>query len=101
MRVDRILAPLFGSIEGALARQSLCKVLEVICQRDPGQAPLGELVSSLNAWDKQRVDQPDYNHRLATHKQINAVLEKETPAPEWTALVLYNSFLFIRTVSDF
>lgn len=73
--------------------------MEVICERDPSQGPLGQLVSSLNKWDPQRLEEPDYVHRLKTHKEVNAVLETGTPSFEWTSLVLYNSFYVIRTVS--
>ena len=73
----------------------------MICERDPGQGPLGKLVASLNSLDKQRVDQPDFNLRLATHKEINVILEKDYPSLEWAALVLYNSFHFVRKVIYF
>ena len=96
--VFSVLATLFGTMEERTVRQSLCRVLEVICERDPAQGPLGELVSSMNKWDPQRLEEPDYMHRLKTHKEINAVLENGDPSFEWTALALYNSFNFIRTV---
>lgn len=93
------LATLFGTIEGRNVRQGLCRVLEVICEQDPSQGPLGQLVSSMNKWDPQRLEEPDYTHRLQTHKEINLILESGTPSFEWTALALYNSFNFVRTVS--
>ena len=89
---------MFGSVSGSLARQALCRVLEVMCVRDPSIKELGDLVASLNAWDRKRVDQPDFMHRLNTHKKINATLESGTPTFEWTILVLYNSFYFIKKV---
>lgn len=92
------LSTLFGTIEGRNVRQGLCKVMEAICERDSSQGPLGELVSSMNRWDPQRLEEPDYTHRLKTHKEINVVLETGTPSFEWAALTLYNSFIFIRTV---
>lgn len=94
----RALSALFGTIEGRNVRHSLCKVMEVICVRDSSQGSLGELVSSMNKWDPQRLEEPDYTHRLKTHKEINVVLETGTPSFEWAALALYNSFNFIRTV---
>ncbi|KZS08061.1 Small subunit processome component 20 [Daphnia magna] len=94
------LATLFGTIEGRNVRQGLCRVLEVICEQDPSQGPLGQLVSSMNKWDPQRLEEPDYTHRLQTHKEINLTLESGTPSFEWTALALYNSFNFVRTEND-
>jgi hypothetical protein len=92
------LASLFGSVTGSLPRQALCRVLEAMCLRESTIKELGDLVASLNAWDRHRVDQPDFMHRLNTHKKINAILENGTPTFEWTALVLYNSFYFIKKV---
>lgn len=85
-------------MEGRAVRENLCRVLEAICERDPSQGALGELVSSMNKWDRQRLEEPDYMHRLNTHKEINAILENGKPVYEWMALVLYNSFYFVRTV---
>ena len=61
-----------------------------MCAQDSSLKELGELVNSLNAWDRKRVDQPDFMHRLNTHRKANAILEKESPTFEWTAFVLYN-----------
>lgn len=96
-----IFATLFGSVDGRSPRQALSNVLQVICQRDSNLNILGELVSSLNAWDERRVDQPNYELRLATHKQINTILEEGDPSFEWSCLVLYNCFYFVRTVRSF
>ena len=73
----------------------------MICQRDSNLDILGKLVSSMNAWDERRVDQPNYEIRLATHKEINSILADGTPSFEWTCFVLYNCFYFVRTVIEF
>ena len=87
-------------MEGRGAREALCNAVRVIGQRDAPHADLGKLVSSLNAWDEKRVDQPDFDLRLLTHKEINRVLvQDENPSLEWIYLVLYNCFHYARTVS--
>jgi len=96
------LAPLFGTVEGRSAREALCNTVRVIGQREALHASLGELVSSLNAWDRKRIDEPDFDVRLKAHKEINAILSKGTPpSTDWVYLVLYNCFHFVRKVSDF
>ena len=74
----------------------------MIGRRDPQQAHLADMVCALNSWDERRVDQADFDRRLSAHKDINVRLQTATDAPavDWMALVLYNCFHFVRTVSD-
>lgn len=95
----RVLAPLFGAVDGRSAREALCNSLKIIGQREAACTPLGQLVSSMNAWDPKRVDQQDFDLRLSVHKEVNAVFNgEETPTVDWIYLVLYNCFHFIRKV---
>lgn len=82
-----------------MVRQSLCQVLDVICERDPSLGALGQLVASLNAWDPQRVDQPDYSRRLDIHRKINAALSGDSCTNDWILLVVYNCYYAVRMVS--
>ena len=96
------MAPLFGTVEGRSAREALCNTVRVIGQREALHASLGELVASLNAWDRKRIEEPDFDVRLKVHKEINSILSKGTPpSTDWVLLVLYNCFHFVRKVSDF
>ena len=82
-------------MEERTVRQSLWRVLDEL---DPVRVPLDDLVFSMNKWDQQYLEEPDYMHLLKTHKEINAILENGDPFFEQTAIALYNSFNFIRTV---
>ena len=63
---------------------------------------LAEMVCALNSWNERRADQADLDWRLAAHKDINVRLQTATDAlaVDWMALVLYNCFHFVPTVSD-
>ncbi|KAI0378004.1 armadillo-type protein [Hypomontagnella monticulosa] len=89
------IASLFGFFKDRVNRQALPSVLAVLYPDDPLHLELSTLCADLNSYDSNRVDEPNYEKRLAA---FNAILQKrDTPftARDWEPLI-YNLIFYIK-----
>lgn len=58
-----------------------------------------DILYELNAWDKRRLDQPDFDSRMKALKKINVLLDNNDISVEFGAFVIYNCFYIFSYVS--
>ncbi|KAK6953962.1 hypothetical protein Daesc_003924 [Daldinia eschscholtzii] len=89
------IASLFGFFRDRVNRQALSNVLAVLYQDDPLALELSSLCADLNSYDSSRIDEPDYEKRLAA---FNAILRPRdipfTPR-DWEPLI-HNLTFYIK-----
>ncbi|KAI8958948.1 armadillo-type protein [Daldinia sp. FL1419] len=89
------IASLFGFFKDRINRQALSNVLAVLHPDDPLHVELSTLCADLNSYDSSRIDEPDYEKRLAA---FNAILRPRdipyTPR-DWEPLI-HNMTFYIK-----
>ncbi|TGZ79617.1 hypothetical protein EX30DRAFT_321196 [Ascodesmis nigricans] len=93
--IYRTVCSLFGFFKDRVSRQMLAMVLNVFAQRDEDLREVADLSIQLNAFSKKRLDEPDFDLRLAAYEKINEHLYKNFNAKQWLPL-LYNMFFYIK-----
>lgn len=104
----RSIAPMFEQISAVGPRKLLGNLLEIIAERSSHDDPekrnqlhkCVEIVLGLNAWDRRWIEQPDYEKRLATYKEIGQLTAAEEIDLNLGLLVIYHSFYFIKYDKD-
>lgn len=98
-RVYRTLASLFGFFKDKRNRESLSKVLLAYATRQPAVSEVAQICVDLNSYVEERLDEPDYDRRLAA---FNAVSRRDTPLTlqQWTP-VLHNMVYFLSQDEEF
>ncbi|KAI2640785.1 armadillo-type protein [Hypomontagnella submonticulosa] len=94
-RIYSTIASLFGFFKDRVNRQALPSVLAVLYPDNPLCLELSTLCADLNSYDTSRVDEPNYEKRLAA---FNAILQqRDTPftARDWEPLI-YNLTFYIK-----
>ncbi|XP_064627386.1 small subunit processome component 20 homolog [Lineus longissimus] len=95
------ISKLFSTLSGRTSRNTLCHVMKAIAEKDPTYEKLATTVSNLSAWDKRRVDEPDYILRLDTYAEIKtAIKEMETIDVEYLIMVMHNCAFVLTTTDD-
>ncbi|KAJ9063483.1 U3 snoRNP protein [Entomophthora muscae] len=89
------LARLFFGITHRESRMALLSIFASFSLVDPSLAVIMPAIADLNAFSKRRLDEPDYDRRLAAFSQIHDQLASTLSAHQWLPL-LYN-FLFFLT----
>ncbi|KAF3762636.1 hypothetical protein M406DRAFT_264935 [Cryphonectria parasitica EP155] len=97
--VYKTLASLFGFFKDKRNRESLSKVLSVFATREPAVEEVARLCADLNSYVAERLDEPDYDRRLAA---FNAVSQRQTPLTidQWMPL-LHNMVFFLNQDEEF
>ncbi|KDQ13943.1 hypothetical protein BOTBODRAFT_33064 [Botryobasidium botryosum FD-172 SS1] len=90
-----LLALLFQVLRSRPARLALVSAFEHLASCDPGLGPLSELMVSLNSYSAKRLDEPDFDRRLAAFTELNETTYKTLTVREWLP-VLYNMLHFIQ-----
>jgi U3 small nucleolar RNA-associated protein 20 len=62
---------------------------------------LAKIVSSLNAYDKRWVEQPDFDSRLDAFKTVQGLLDEGKLSVDLGVIVIHHCFYVIRSVSYF
>ncbi|KAF4594762.1 HEAT repeat protein [Ophiocordyceps camponoti-floridani] len=94
------LSSLFSYFKDRENRQSLCRAMTVISQQDADVAEIASLCLELNSFREGRVDEPDYDRRLASFNVISR--ERDTPwTPKQWLPLLHNLIFFIRVDEEF
>ncbi|KAK1623626.1 down-regulated in metastasis [Colletotrichum phormii] len=93
------LSSLFSYFKDRDNRQALARVLTVLADKDTTLQEIAEICRDLNAFAPNRIDEPDYDKRLAA---FNRITNKETPftVKQWLPL-LHNLIYYIRSDEEY
>lgn len=97
--VYRTLASLFSFFKDKRNRESLSKVLLAYSTREPAVSEVAQICVGLNSYVEERLDEPDYDRRLAA---FNAVSQRDTALTmqQWMP-VLHNMVYFLSQDEEF
>ncbi|KAI1634965.1 HEAT repeat protein [Biscogniauxia mediterranea] len=94
-RIYSTIASLYGFFKDRASRQALSSVLDVLLQGQPTLLKISALCADLNAYKRNRVDEPDYEKRLAAFTTITQARGTPFTPQQWEPLV-YNFIFYIR-----
>lgn len=94
------LASLFSYFKDRENRQSLAKALAAVSGGDSGKQAVSEICADLNSWKQGRVDEPDYDKRLAAYNRVSKERDSALTPQEWLP-ILHNCIFFIRMDEEF
>ncbi|XP_041072044.1 small subunit processome component 20 homolog isoform X2 [Carcharodon carcharias] len=99
------LATLFSVIQNKLSRQTLCSVFQTLVDLDDSLAYIAEIVTKLNAFDRQHLDDIDFDIRLSAFQlATNSIKEMGKLDVAYLIPVMHNCFYSIQlgemTLSD-
>ena len=89
------LSQLFQVLRSRQARIALVDAFRALARVQPSLSDLAELMDSLNAFSQKRIDEPDFDRRLAAFASFNEDIYKTLPPQHWLP-VLYNMLNFIQ-----
>lgn len=99
-QVFETLSALFSYFKDRENRQALSRALIALSKQDSEVAVVASLCSELNSYKEGRLDEPNYDRRLASFTTIAA--EREVPwTPKQWLPVLHNLIFFIRDDQEF
>lgn len=94
------ISTLFSYFKDRENRQSLCRGLLAIADKDSTVREVAELSTALNSFKERSIDEPDYDKRLAAFTNISS--DRETPlSPKQWLPLLHNLIFFIRNDEEF
>lgn len=94
-RIYSTISTLFGFFKDLINRQALSNVLAVLHQDDPLHLELSTLCADLNSYESSRVDEPNYEKRLAAFSAILRPRDVPFTSRDWEPLV-YNMTFYIK-----
>ncbi|KYK58560.1 HEAT repeat protein [Drechmeria coniospora] len=94
------LASLFSYFKDKENRLSLSRALIAISQQDAEVAEVASLCQELNCFKTGRLDEPDYDRRLAAFNAISADRDVPWTPKQWMPL-LHNLLFFIKADEEF
>ncbi|XP_078077201.1 small subunit processome component 20 homolog [Mustelus asterias] len=99
------LAALFSVVQNKLSRQTLCSVFQTLADLDSSLQYIAEIVTKLNAFDRQHLDDIDFDVRLAAFQlATSAIKEMRRLDIVYLIPVMHNCFYSIQlgemTLSD-
>ncbi|ORY60231.1 armadillo-type protein [Pseudomassariella vexata] len=93
-RIYSTIASLFGYFKDTSSRQALSRVLTVYAGDDAAILKVASLCTDLNSYVERRMDEPNYERRLAAFNEISKREIPFTPH-EWEPL-LHNMLFYIK-----
>ncbi|CAM1506874.1 Fc.00g065150.m01.CDS01 [Cosmosporella sp. VM-42] len=94
------ISSLFSYFKDRENRQSLSRALLAIAEKDASVSEVAGLCGALNSFKKGRIDEPDYDTRLAAFNTISG--DRETPfTPRQWLPLLHNLIFHIRDEEEF
>ncbi|KAJ7707727.1 armadillo-type protein [Mycena rosella] len=99
VKTYELLSQLFQSLRSRPARISLVGTLRRLSLLDTSLERLAQLLDSLNAYSSRRMDEPDFDRRLAAFATLNETLFKYLSPAEWLP-VLYSMLHFIQDPAE-
>ncbi|XP_030763250.1 small subunit processome component 20 homolog [Sitophilus oryzae] len=94
------LIPLFSEVSYASSRKVLIKILEQISEKCPDFTNTASLVSELNAFDVNWIDQPDFQRRQNAFKLIENQMDEDKIDMHLGTLLIHNCFNLMRNEND-
>jgi U3 small nucleolar RNA-associated protein 20 len=87
VKTYELLSQLFQSLRSRPARISLVGTLRRLSFLDTSLEHLTQILDSLNAYSSRRVDEPDFDRRLAAFATLNETLFKSLSPTEWLPII--------------
>lgn len=97
--VYQTLASLFNFFKDKRNRESLSKVLLAFATREPTVAEVARLCAGLNSYVEERLDEPDYDRRLAAFNTVSQ-RQNSLTIDQWLPL-LHNMVFFLNQDEEF
>ena len=95
------LSKLFSQLTSRSTRQSLCDVFLELSNVDSSFSPKTcELLSQLNAWNRKRLDEPDYDTRLAGFTNAKVLIQQSALKTDEILPLLHNCIHFVLCSDD-
>ncbi|KAH7196857.1 armadillo-type protein [Fusarium flagelliforme] len=94
------ISSLFSYFKDRENRQSLSRALLAIAGKDSSLQEIAELCTALNSFKEGRIDEPDYDTRLAAYSAISGDREVTMTPKQWLPL-LHNLVFHIRDDAEF
>lgn len=98
--VYKTVSSLFSYFRDRENRSSLCRVLLAISKQDAEISNVASLCNELNLFKEGRIDEPDYDRRLAAFSAISSTHDDPWTPKQWLP-VLHNLIFFIRVDEEF
>ncbi|KAL8829181.1 MAG: hypothetical protein Q9191_002158 [Dirinaria sp. TL-2023a] len=98
-RLTSAVSMLFVYFHDRENRSCLCVVLDTLAQLDSELRHVATLCAELNAYSQQKVDEPDFETRLAAFEKINGTQPKHFGPKQWKP-VLYNMLFYVRDTEE-
>ncbi|KAI0470359.1 armadillo-type protein [Xylaria cf. heliscus] len=94
-RIYSTIASLYNFFRDRASRETLSNVLAVLLRRENRAADLSELCADINAFRPNRIDEPDYDKRLAAFNSISKLRDTPFTPREWEPLI-HNMVFYIK-----
>lgn len=98
--VYKTVSSLFSYFKDRENRSALCRVLLAISKQQAEIANVASLCYELNLFKEGRIDEPDYDRRLAAFSAISSIHDEPWTPKQWLP-VLHNLIFFIRMDEEF
>ncbi|PPR05452.1 hypothetical protein CVT24_008221 [Panaeolus cyanescens] len=99
MQTYDLLSYLFQSLRSRPARIGLVSTFDRLAALQPSLRLVSDLLTSMNAYSTKRMDEPDFNRRLAAFSDLNENLYKSLSCSDWLP-ILYNMLNFIQDPNE-
>ncbi|KAF7330551.1 DRIM domain-containing protein [Mycena venus] len=99
VKTYELLSQLFQSLRSRPARISLIGTFRRLSLLDASLGHLAQTLDSLNAYSTKRVDEPDFDRRLAAFATLNETLYKSLSPAEWLPII-YSVLHFIQDPAE-
>ncbi|KAK4685447.1 U3 small nucleolar RNA-associated protein 20, partial [Tremellales sp. Uapishka_1] len=90
----QLVSNLFQNLYTPACRRALCTVLETFVQTEPSLQSWVRVTSDINAYSSRRLEEPDFDRRLAAFALLNDAEENELPTDVQGWLPILRSVLF-------
>ena len=98
-KIFRSISALFGFFRDRDSRLALVRSFEALAKVDKCLERVASLCRSLNAYDRSKIDEPDFDERLAAFSAINESEYADLSARQWRPL-LYNMLFHVRNEDE-
>lgn len=98
--VYNTLSSLFSYFKDRENRQSLSRAMMAISNQDPEISEIASFCNELNTFRERRIDEPDYDRRLAAFNAISMNRDVSWTPKQWLPII-HNLIFFIRMDEEF
>ncbi|KAI1113359.1 armadillo-type protein [Nemania sp. NC0429] len=94
-QIRSTIASLYSFFRDRTSRETLSSVLAVLLRRENKSVDLAELCADINSFRRNRIDEPDYDKRLAAFTSISKPRDTPFTLKDWEPL-LHNMIFYIK-----